>query len=191
MRTTTYTTEGGAVGLVDWLKQPNPRFSLAIGANCGCDISRLGHEVCEHLNRRDPSTKDRFRIFDAEEIRQLAGDPFWRQSVLAAAAKQGIKEDLRCDFEAMTRDIAAFGGAVLSGETAIETTADLDNVFRVSLSHCDRCCPQAELILDPDGFTDEGLAAIIAKRFAQWCEKKQAAPKQTGAAAEPLETVFA
>ncbi|MEK7950934.1 hypothetical protein [Luteolibacter soli] len=172
MRTTTSATVG-AVGLVDWLKQHTPRFSLAIGANCGCDVSRLGRQICEHLNRRDPAIQGRFRAFDAEEIRQLAGDPFWRQSVLAAARSETPdKPEFRCDYEAMTRDIAAFGGAVLSGETAIETTADLDNVFRVSLSHCDRCCPQTELILDPDGFTHEGLAAVIAKRFTQWCEKK-------------------
>lgn len=187
MRTTTYTTMG-EVGLVDWLKQPEPRFSLAIGANCGCDVSRLGRDVCEHLNRRDPSAGHRCRAFDPEEIRQLAGDPFWRQSVLAAAAKHELKEDLafHCDFEAMTRDIAAFGGAVLSGETAIEATADLDNVFRVSLSHCDRCCPQSELILDPDGFTTEGLAAVIAKRFALWCGEKA-----TRKPAASRDTVFA
>jgi hypothetical protein len=177
--------------LVDWLKQPAPRFSLAVGANCGCDISRLGHDICEHLNRPDSSIEGHWRAFDAEEIRQLAGDPFWRQSVLVAAATHGIKEDPSCDFEAMTREIAAFGGAVLSGETAIEATADLGNVFRVSLSHCDRCCPQAELVLDPDGFTDEGLAAVIAKRFANWCEKKQAPPRTPGASAGSLNTVFA
>jgi len=186
MRTTTFATMG-EVSLVDWLKQHTPRFSLAIGANCGCDVSRLGHDVCDQLNQRAPSTAGRCRAFDAEEIRQLAGDPFWRQSVLAAAATQGIKEELCCDFEAMTREIAAFGGAVLSGETAIETTADLGNVFRVSLSHCDRCCPKTELILDPDGFTHEGLAAVIAKRFVQWCEKK-AAPRKPD---ESRDTVFA
>ena len=185
MRTTTFTT-GGEVGLVDWLKHPAPRYSLAVGANCGCDISRLAHEVCVLLNQRDTSSVGLCRAFDAEEVRHLAGDPFWRQSVLAAAAAQGAQEKFRCDFEAMTRDIAAFGGAVLSGETAIEATEDLDNVFRVSLSHCDRCCPQSELILDPDGFTHEGLAAVIAKRFAQWCEKKT-----TRKPAEPQGIVFA
>ncbi|MCW1923644.1 hypothetical protein OKA05_13850 [Luteolibacter arcticus] len=189
MRTTTFTTVG-AVGLVDWLKHSTPRFSLAIGANCGCDISRLGREVCEYLNRPGVLADGHCRAFDAEEIRQLAGDPFWRQSVLAAAAKQGITEDFRCDFEAMTRDIAAFGGAVLSGETAIEATADLGNVFRVSLSHCDRCCPQTELILDPDGFTNEGLAAVIAKRFARWCEEK-VTPRRPRTPAGSLDTVFA
>jgi len=185
MRTTTSSTVG-AVGLVDWLKQPAPRFSLAIGANCGCDLSRLGRDVCEQLNRRDPAAGHRCRAFDAQEVRQLAGDPFWRQSVLAAAAEHNVREEFRCDFEAMTRDIAAFGGAVLSGETAIEATADLENVFRVSLSHCDRCCPKTELILDPDGFTDEGLASVIAKRFAHWCERKA-----TRKPAVSLDTVFA
>ncbi|MCH1922332.1 hypothetical protein L9G15_23285, partial [Shewanella sp. A3A] len=77
-----------------------------------------------------------------------------------------------CDFEAVTRGIAAIGGAVLSGETAIEATADLDNVFRVSLSHCERCCPESELVLDPAGFTQDGLAAVIAKRFTRWCEDR-------------------
>lgn len=176
MRTTTYATVG-AVGLVDWLKQHTPRFSLAIGANCGCDVSRLGRDVCDYLNQRDPLSEGRCRAFDAEEIRQLAGDPFWRESILAAAMQRGMKEEFCCDYEAMTRGIAAFGGAVLSGETAIETTANLGNVFRVSLSHCDRCCPQTELVLDPDGFTHKGLASVIAKRFIQWCERKKVARK--------------
>ena len=70
---------------------------------------------------------------------------------------------------------------------AVITTANLDNVFRVSLSHCDRCCPQTELILDPDGFTHEGLAAVIAKRFVQWCERKKTARKPD----ESRSTVFA
>ena len=189
MRTTTHTTVG-AVGLVDWLKQTAPRFSLAIGATCGCDISRLGREICDHLNRPGLPAGGRCRAFDPEEIRQLAGDPFWRHSVLAAAAHHGIGEDTRCDYETMIRGIAVLGGAVLSGQCALEATADLDNVFRVALSHCDRCCPETSLKLDPHGFSEEGLAAVIAKRFVRWCEEHDS-PRRPRRPEESLETVFA
>lgn len=189
MRTTTHTTEG-AVGLVEWLKQAGPPFTLAIGATCGCDISRLGHEICEHLNRPGLPAGGRCRAFDAEEVRRLAGDPYWRHSVLAASPHPGLGEGFYCDYETMIRAIAGIGGAVLSGETALEATADLRNVFRVTLSHCDRCCPHAELILDPDGFSDEGIAAIIANRFVRWCQD-QVAPRRPRVSADPLATVFA
>lgn len=188
MKTTTHTT-GGAVGLVDWLKQPAPRYSLAIGATCGCDISRLGRAVCDHLNRPDLPAGGRCRAFDPEDIRQLAGDPFWRNSVLAAAALHEPDHDRHCDYEKLIRSVATIGGAVLAGQCALEATADLGNVFRVALSHCDRCRPESTLYLDPDAFSDEGLAAVIAKRFIRWCEE-QTAPRHPPRAAV-LATVFA
>jgi hypothetical protein len=188
MTTTTFTTEG-AVGLVDWLKQPAPRFSLAIGATCGCDISRLGRAVCAQLNRPELPAGGHCRAFDPEDIRQLAGDPFWRNSVLAAAARHDSTGDRHCDYETLIRGVAAIGGAVLSGQSALEATADLDNVFRVALSHCDRCRPESTLYLDPDGFSADGLAAVIAKRFLRWCEE-QTTPRHPHRAAA-LATVFA
>src|SRR5688572_11090245 len=150
MKMTTHTTEG-AVGLVDWLKQSAPRYSLVLAATCGSDLSRLGREACDQLNRPGGSVGGRCRAFDVEEIRHLAGDPFWRHSVLAAASRFGVDDDYHCDFETLIRGVAALGGAVLSGQTALDATADLGNVFRVALSHCDRCCPDAQLQLDPDG----------------------------------------
>lgn len=156
------------VGLIDWLKQSGPAFSLAIGATCGCNISRLGREVCEHLNAAGLPSGGHCRAFDPDEIRLLAGDPYWRKAIFAAAARKGIDLDSGCDYECMVRAIAALGGAVLSGEWAIESTADMERVFRVALSHCERCCPASTLHLDPDGYSPDGLAKIIAKRFVHW-----------------------
>ncbi len=158
------------VGLIDWLKQPEPSFSLAIGATCGCNISQLGREVCEHLNATALASGGHCRAFDPDEIRLLAGDPYWRKAIFAAAASKGIDLDSGCDSECMVRAIAELGGAVLSGEWAIESTANMDRVFRVALAHCDRCCPASTLYLDPDGYSPEGLARIIAKRFAHWID---------------------
>lgn len=173
MRTTTHRTVG-VVGLVDWLKRPAPRYSLALGATCGCDISRLGRDICDYLNRPDLPAGGHFRRFDSEEIRRLAGDPYWRHSVHAAAGRQGHEADSRCDYENMVRAVAALGGAVLPGHWALDATRDLDNVFRVALSHCDDCCPDNSLNLDPDGFSRNGLAAVIGKRFLRWCEERSA-----------------
>lgn len=158
------------VGLIDWLKQPEPSFSLAIGATCGCNISQLGRNVCTHINESGLPSGGHCRAFDPDEIRMLAGDPYWRKAILAAAARKGIDLDSRCDYECMVRAIAALGGAVMPGEWAIESTADMERVFRVALAHCDRCCPSSTLYLDPDGYSPDGLARIIAKRFVHWID---------------------
>ena len=176
--------------MVDWLKQPAPRYSLALGATCGCDISQLGQDVCDYLNRADLPAGGRCRAFNPEEIRQLAGDPFWRNSVFAAVEKRGIDTSTHCDYENMIRGVAALGGAILPGECALESTADLGNVFRVVLSHCDQSCPHAPLNLDPDSFSREGLPSVIAQRFRRWCEE-QVAPRHPQMPSGPLATVCA
>lgn len=164
-------TTGAPVGLVDWLKQKEPPFSLAIGATCGCDLSKMGHDICEHLNVPGLPAGGRCRAFDPDEIRRLAGDPQARHAILAAAAHKGVDLESGSDADCLVRAIAALGGAVLSGEWAIEATAGMDRVFRVALSHCDRCCPSSTLHLDPDGYSPDGLARIIAKRFVHWIDE--------------------
>jgi hypothetical protein len=158
------------VGLIDWLKHPEPSYSLAIGATCGCNLSQLGRDICDHLNAPDVPAGGHCRAFDPDEIRLLAGDPYWRKAIFAAAARKGINLESGCDYECMVRAIAALGGAVMSGEWAIESTAAMDRVFRVALAHCDRGCPSSTLYLDPDGYSPGGLARIIAKRFVHWID---------------------
>jgi hypothetical protein len=177
------------VGLIDWLKQPEPAFSLAIGATCGCDISQLGRDICDHLNAPGLPAGGHCRAFDPHEIRMLAGDPYWRKAIFAAAAHKGIDLDSGCDSECMVRAIAALGGAVLCGEWAIESTTDVDNVFRVALAHCDRCCPSSTLYLDPDGYSPDGLARIIAKRFVHWIDD-QVTPRRPHKPGTIPNTVF-
>jgi hypothetical protein len=167
----------GQVGLVEWLKQPAPRDSLVIAATCGCDLSRIGRAVCDHLNHAGLPAGGRCLAFDPEDIRLLAGDPFWRNSLLAAAAHRVPDPHFtRCDYEAILRAVAATGGAVITGQCALEATTDLGNVFRVALSHGDRCRPESTLCLDPSGHTEEGLAEIIARRFLRWREGRTPVP---------------
>ena len=178
------------VGLVDWLKQSERSYSLVIGATCGCHISQLGRNVCEYLNATASSIGGHCRAFDPDEIRLLAGDPYWRKAIFAAAARKGIDLDSGCDYECMVRAIAALGGAVMSGEWAIESTADSDRVFRVALSHCELCCPPSTLHLDPDDYTSQGLAKIIAKRFVHWIGD-QLTPRRPQKSGTTPGTVFA
>jgi hypothetical protein len=171
MKTQSFTS-GTAVGLVDWLKQGSPEFSLVVGATCRCDISQLGRDICGQLNRAGLPAGGRCRAFGPGEIRQLAGDPMARHAILAAAARKGIDLESGCDHECMVRAIAALGGAVMSGEWAFEATEDMDNVFRVALAHCGLCCPEAALKLDPEDYSAQGLARIIAKRFLHWMDDR-------------------
>lgn len=161
-------TAANPVGLLDWLKHSAPAFSLALGASCGCDIARLGRDICDHLNAGDFPAGGRCRAFDPDEIRMLAGDPFWRHAIFAAADRKGIALDSGCDYQCMIRAIAALGGAVLSSRWALEATENSPNVFKVELSQCDRCCPAASLHLDPDAYSEDGLAKVIARRFVHW-----------------------
>lgn len=158
-------------GLVDWLHRPGPEFSLALGATCNCDISQLGKDVADWLNASDSTLHGACRAFDQNEVRLLAGDPHWRHSILATAALRGFDVDSGCDYECMVRALAAHGGAVLAGEWALEATAGLDSVFGVGLAHCEHCMPGASaLLLDPDGYSQNGLAAIIGRRFLRWID---------------------
>jgi hypothetical protein len=158
-------------GLVDWLHRPGPPYSLALGATCNCDISQLGRDVAEWLNASDSPLRGACLAFDRNEVRQLAGDPHWRHSILATAALHGIDIDSGCDYECMVRALAAHGGAVLAGEWALEATANLEPVFRVGLAHCEHCKPGASaLLLDPNGYSQNGLAAIIGRRFLRWID---------------------
>jgi len=159
-------------GLVEWLHQPAPGFSLALGATCSCDLSQLGRDVAEWLNASDSPFHGACRVFDQNAVRQLAGDPHWRHSILATAALHGVDIDSGCDYECMVRALAAHGGAILAGEWALEATADLDRVFRVGLAHCEHCRPGASaLLLDPDGYSQNGLAAVIGRRFLRWIDE--------------------
>lgn len=158
------------VDLAGWLKQPSPRYTLAIGGTCGCDVSRLGQRISDHLNRRFISSgRSRFLSFDREDIRLLAGDPFWRNSILAVAPDHATDAPPRCDYETMIRGIASIGDAVLSGQYALEATAGLDRVYRVALAHHPADGTDSNHRVDPDGFGDEALAESIARKFIQWC----------------------
>lgn len=173
-----------SVGLINWLKQSAPGCSLAIGATCGCDVSKLGHDICNWLNSPDLQAGGLVRVFDREEIRHLAGDPYWRDSILAAAGRRGVDVESGCDYECVIRALAALGGAILPGEWALEATAGLDNVFRVGLAHCDHCLPESTLQLDPADYSREGLATIIGKRFLRWIDdhnhgRKRRVPKSS------------
>lgn len=111
-----------------------------------------------------------FMAFGPDDIRHLAGVPDCREEIMRAAADMGAMVDYGCDYDNVLLSIAAMGDAVLCGEWAYETLLDMDHVFRVVLSHCNQCDSDSSLTIDPQSFSDGGLAKIIAKRFRHWIE---------------------
>lgn len=156
------------VRLADWLRHPASPYSLVLGATCGCDISKIGRIVCEYLNDNNLSDIGHYLAFGPDDVRQFAGVPRMRSAILKAASRKGVEVEKGCDYECMVRAIAAIGGVVLSGEWAFETCADMDHVYSVTLSHCHECRPPSSLELDPQFYSADGLARIIAKRFSHW-----------------------
>lgn len=158
-------------GLEDWLAQDKWRGSLAVGTTCGCDVSRLGRDICDYLNAKERTTAGGVLMaFDRDDIRRLAGEPSWRRRILAAVTDPEPGALPGCDYECMIRNVASLGGAVLAGQCCLDATRGLDNVFRVMVSSCGQCrTDDPSMRLDPARFSAESLVHVIADSFADWC----------------------
>lgn len=155
-------------GLQSWLEENGWSHSLVVGATCGCDVSRLGREICAHLNHTTAKASGKFRAFGRDEIRRLAGNPAWREKLAnqAGPLPVGVRA---CDFERTAAAIASIGGAVLSGQGCLDATRSLPNVFRVMVSCCGRCKEDDPAMrLDPAGFSEKALVQVIGNSFLNW-----------------------
>lgn len=157
----------------EWLAQDTWRGSLAVSTTCGCDVARLGQDICDYLNAKEGNGGGKLRAFDREDIRHLAGDPLWRRKILSTAALGG-----GCDYECMIRAVASLGGAVLAGQCCMDATRGLENVFRVMVSNCGQCRGEdPSMLLDPARFSGESLVHVIADSYADWC---RSLPEEVG-----------
>ena len=168
-----------ATSLEDWLAQGRWPGSLAVSATCGCDVTRLGEEICDYLNAREGSDGELLMSFDREDIRRLAGEPSLRRKILSAVAEPENFSASGSDYECMIRSVASLGGAILAGQCCLDATRGMPNVFRVMVSSCGRC-PKDDpsMRLDPARFTTESLVEVIAASFANWCRRQPSATDQ-------------
>lgn len=179
--------------LEDWLAQDKWRGSLAVGATCGCDVARLGRDIRDYLNGREKSTAGVLVTFDHDDIRHVAGEPYLRRKILSSVPDPEVIARTGCDYECMIRSIASLGGAILAGQSCLDATRGLDNVFRVMVSSCGQCrSDDPSMRLDPARFSAESLVHVIADSFADWCrdrfpgtETKAAKPRKEAAMAKP------
>ncbi len=154
-----------------WLRRRKGLGSLAVGAACGCDVSRLGVEVCDYVNHRVSAEREPWLCFGSEDIRRLAGDAFWRGMIFAAAPE--AEAGVCCDGEKVARGIATLGGAVLSGQTCFDATRGMEGVFRVVVGR--RGCPcgnDPALRFDPRRCDGAGLVQAIGDRFLEWSRER-------------------
>lgn len=159
-------------GLRSWLLGNGWSYSLVIGATCGCDVSRLGREICDRLNVISTETPGTLRSFDRDEIRRLAGNSVWRDQLAENAGLLPVKARA-CDFERTAAAIAAIGGAVLSGQCCLDATRALPNVFRVMISCCGRCKEDDPMMrLHSARFSDQALVQVIGDSFLNWCRDR-------------------
>lgn len=172
-----------AAGPEFWLGGGNKwSSSLAVGATCGCDVSRLGREICGYVNGHEGNRLGECRAFDREEIRRLAGDGHWRGLLLPEPAGR----DGYCDFECMAAALASLGGAVLSGQLCLDATRGLRNVFRVMVSRCGQCrADEPSMRLNPDDFSAESLVQVIGDSFLDWSRDRAKRPAAERKSREP------
>lgn len=164
-------------GLEEWLVQDKWPGSLAVGTTCGCDVSRLGEDICAHLNFAQKPGSGFLMAFDREDIRRLAGDPSMRRRILSADPE--VNAGPGCDYERMIRSVASLGGAVLAGQCCLDATRGLDKVFRVMVSRGGHCRgDDPSMRLDPVRFSPESLVRVIADSFADWCRDRLPDPAE-------------
>lgn len=159
-----------AVGrLIQWCEAPSPPFSLAVGATCGCDLSRIERDVCRCVNEAALHPAEEFGSFDYEDIRHLAGDPAARAFIIDRADMEGHEYDRWSDYALVLRALASMGGVVLCGQGAIDATRELPNVCEVMITRCDHCEDVAITSwIDPDLCESESLVNTVAGHFLQW-----------------------
>ena len=161
--------------LGDWLAQDKWRGSLAVATTCGCDVARLGRDICDYLNGKEKTQGGLLMAFDHDDIRRLAGEPSWRRRILSAVTDTAAMDDCGCDFSCIIRGVASLGGAVLAGQSCLDATRGLDNVFRVMVSSCGHCrTDDPSMRLDPSRFSAESLVHVIGDSFADWCRDRDA-----------------
>ena len=159
-----------AVGrLIQWSEASSPPFSLAVGANCGCDLSRIELEVCECVNQAALHPAEEFGCFDYEDIRYLAGDPAARNFIFEHAGMTGPEFDRWNDYALVLRALASLGGVVLCGQGAIDAARGLPNVCEVMICKCEHCEDKAiSSWVDPDLCETESVVTTVAGHFLDW-----------------------
>ncbi|WP_379713293.1 hypothetical protein [Haloferula chungangensis] len=172
-----YDRKLSAVGrLMHWCEMPSPPFSLAVGATCGCDLSKLEKEICECVNDAALHPAEEFDYFDYEDIRYLAGDPVARHFIINRAGMTGAEYDRWNDYALVLRALASLGGVVLGGQGAIDAARGLPNVCEVMICKCDHCEDEAiSTWVDPDLCESESVVTTVAGHFLQWLSRSDRA----------------
>jgi len=172
---TTNDRMNSAVGrLIHWSETSSPPFSLAVGANCGCDLSKIEKEICASVNEASFHPAEEFGCFDYEDVRHLAGDPAARSFIIERAGMAGQEYERWNDYALVLRALASLGGVVLCGQGAIDAARGLPNVCEVMICKCDHCEDAAiSSWVDPDLCQAQSVVTTIAGHFLQWLSESE------------------
>jgi hypothetical protein len=169
MKTTNDRTLSAVGRFIRWCEVSSPPFSLAVGANCGCDLSRIEKEICNCVNEAAIHPAEEFGCFDYEDIRYLAGDPAARNFIIEKAGMAGPEYERWNDYALVLRALASLGGVVLCGQGAIDAARGLPNVCEVMITKCDHCEDiWISSWVDPDICGSESVVTNVAGHFLQW-----------------------
>jgi hypothetical protein len=155
--------------LVQWCEMPSPPFSLAVGANCGCDLAMIESQICKCLNEAARHPAEEFGYFDYEDIRYLAGDPVAREFIIGRAEMTGAEYDRWNDYSLVLRALASLGGVVLCGQGAIDAARGLPNVCEVMICKCEHCEDAAiSRWVEMDLCESGSVVPTVAGYFLHW-----------------------
>lgn len=155
--------------LIKWCETSSPPFSLAVGANCGCDLARIEKEICARVNEAALHSEEEFGCFDYEDIRYIAGNPVVRDFLIQRAEMAGPEYERWNDYALVLRALASLGGVVLCGQGAIDSARGLPNVCEVMICKCDFCeDPAISSWVDPDLYENTSLVNHVAGHFLGW-----------------------
>ncbi|WP_193214605.1 hypothetical protein [Luteolibacter marinus] len=128
----------------------------------------LAAAVAGHLNEFDEDGGGRWTGFVPELLEQISATPAQRSLLNLGEGCRNCPPNSACGRRKVLEVLARRGNAVLEGMLAVEASANLSNIFRVSLGPAPNDGKGFHLVLQPDLFSERSLASIIGDTYLEW-----------------------
>ena len=131
--------------------------------------------VARHLNEFDEDAGGNWTAFAPDLLSLISETPHQRNLLGLGEGCKDCPPNSPCGRRKVLGALARRGHAVLEGTLAVDATAPLNNIFRVSLGPAPAEGKGFHLVLRPELFSDRSLPAIIGDTYLEWVAAREMA----------------